>query len=104
MRKKAYREPAALSDLIPRVLRSFRKPAGTVARVERAWAAAVGPERAGRTRVTTVDNGIVTVEVLSAALKHHLATFGSEEILESLRRELPTLAIREVRYRVGRAR
>lgn len=75
-----------------------------MARVRAVWGEIVGDPLAGRTRVAGFDDeGVLTVDVPSAALKHHLRTFGSEDLLERLQKRLPDLRIRTVRYRVGRA-
>jgi hypothetical protein len=57
---------------------------------------------AERTRVASVEEGRVRVEVASAAVRHDLATFRSADVLKRLRERLPELRIREVSYRLGK--
>lgn len=93
-----------MQDVIPGVLRGIlRDQKGPVGRVRAVWAQLVGEATARRTRVAAVEGGVLVVEVSSAALKHHLKTFGSDDLLERLHERLPDLRIRTVRYRVGRA-
>jgi hypothetical protein len=69
--------------------------------VSKVWPEVVGAATAARTRVAGVEEGRIRVEVASAAVKHDLAVFRRKRVLEELRRRLPDLRIREVRYRVG---
>ena len=69
-------EPAPIQEVLPAVLRGLQGTAtGPVERARKAWGEVVGPLVASRTRVASVENGRVRVEVASAALKHDLATF-----------------------------
>ncbi len=57
---------------------------GKYAGLRRAWTAAVGERIAGRTRVRSMKNGEVVVEVDSPALLHELNNYMKEQILSSL--------------------
>ena len=103
MSKRRKGEPASLRQLVPGVLRGLRGPVtGPAAKVRKAWPEVVGPAVAARTRVASVEEGRIRVEVESAALRHDLATFRRAEVLKGLRERLPDLRIREVSYRLGK--
>ncbi len=101
-RPRRVGEPAPIQEVLPSVLRGLRDTVtGPVERARKAWAEVVGPLVASRTRVASVDNGQLRVEVASAALKHDLATFRGTEIVRGLKERLPDMGIRHVFYRVG---
>lgn len=103
MRKRRKGEPASLRQLVPAVLRGLKGSVlGPVARVREVWPEVVGPALAARTRVASVDEGRVRVEVASAAVRHDLAVFRRQDVLRGLRERLPELKIREVSYRLGK--
>ncbi|MHC4492459.1 MAG: DciA family protein, partial [Planctomycetota bacterium] len=96
-------EPASLRQLVPGVLRGLRGAAsGPVARVREVWPEVVGPAVAARTRVASVEEGRIRVELASAAVRYDLATFRRAEVLKGLQERLPELRIREVSYRLGK--
>lgn len=102
MKKRAYGQPKAVREVLAGVLRGLRVSAhGEAGRVRDVWPEVVGPATAAKTRVASLEDGTLVVEVASSALKHHLSTFLSGEILEALGKRLPGLAIRSIRYRVG---
>jgi len=102
LKKRRRSEPEPLNKLVPAVLRGIRGPAsGPLAQVRGVWPGLVGEATASRTRVAAVEGGRVRVEVASAAVKHDLSTFRRDEVLAGLRKRLPDLRIREVRYRLG---
>lgn len=102
-RERRKGEPQPIHDVLPGVLRGLKGAAagGALERVRRAWAEAVGPAVAARTRVAALDGGRVRVDVASAALKHDLSTFRRGEVLEALRAKVPDLRIQGVQYRVS---
>jgi predicted nucleic acid-binding Zn ribbon protein len=101
-RKKFRRaDPAALSDILPGVLREVRPRRNPIEKIRRIWAEVVGPEAAPRTRPLALEQGVLQVEVASAALKHHLSTFRAQEVLDGLRERLENVRIKQVRYRLG---
>jgi predicted nucleic acid-binding Zn ribbon protein len=100
--KSRRREPAPLSEIVPDVLREVRpRRRAVLERARKAWREVVGEPAGSRTRVTALDGGVLEVEVASAALKHHLATFRREEILSGLRERLGAAAPTRLRFRVG---
>jgi hypothetical protein len=104
LRKRPYGQPKPVREVLGVVLRGLRGTGGEAGKVREAWPGIVGAATAAKTRVASLEDGTLTVEVASSALKHHLSTFLSGEILESLGRELPGLRIRAVRYKVGQIR
>jgi len=95
-------DPSVIGDLIPSVLKGLRGPGGEkMARARAAWAEVVGSAVARRTRLVDASQGLLQVVVASAALKHDLATFRREAVLEGLQSRLPDMALKGVRYRVG---
>ena len=100
-KKSFYQEPSALRDVVPGVLRELRPHSPILARLRKAWADVVGEDAAVRTRPAGLEQGVLTVHVASAALKHHLSTFRRDEILDGLRRRVPGVPLEEVRFRVG---
>ena len=70
-------------------------------RLERAWAAAVGPEYVAQTRLGGLRRGVLEVEVISAVLLQELAHFHKRRLLEQLRRRLPGTPLTDLRFRAG---
>ena len=95
-------DPQAVTEILPGVLRELRpKNRGNLDAFRAAWEEVVGGESARRARVVAYGNGTLVVEVASAAVKHHLATFRAAEILAELGRRVPRAGLRAIRYRVG---
>src|SRR6476659_5165231 len=70
--------------------------------LEKAWAAAVGPEHASQTRVAGITRrGVLEVEVNSAVLQQEFAHYHKRRLLEALRAALPGTAIADLRFRAG---
>ncbi|MCK6460998.1 MAG: DUF721 domain-containing protein [Planctomycetes bacterium] len=106
MRKpKREGEPAPIREVLPSILQGLKGAvSGPLERLRKAWGEVLGPEVAARTRVAAFSDGILKVEVASAALKHDLATFRTAEALGGLRQRLPDLTVRAVSYRVAALR
>ena len=103
MKRKAYREPARIGDLLPGILRGLRpRRRALLESVRAAWPEIVGESVAGKSRVASLSEGVLRVELESAALKQHLSTFRNAEILEELKKRFPAAAFKGVRYVVGR--
>lgn len=82
--------PRRLGELIAEMLKS----SGVTRRDElrelsTAWSRAAGPEAAGRSRVVSLRDGTLTVVVESAALRQELETFRREEVLRTMRKDVP---------------
>jgi predicted nucleic acid-binding Zn ribbon protein len=69
--------------------------------VRRAWVAVAGPELASHTRVRSLMNGILTVEVDSGPLCHRMASFQREELLGALQERVAQIDIRDLHFRLG---
>jgi len=83
--RRPYQEPRLIGDLLPGILRGLRpKNRRGLARIQEAWVAVAGEKTAARSKVTSLEGGVLRIELQSAALKHHLATFRSAELLEEL--------------------
>jgi Dna[CI] antecedent, DciA len=65
------------------------------------WARAAGPELAAETRPSTLRQGVLTVEVRSAALLAELAGFRTDEMLTRLLAEDSSGRITGLRFRLG---
>jgi len=70
-------------------------------RLERAWAAAVGPVGAKQTRVAGLRRGVLEVTVGNAVLLQELAHYQKRRLLEQLRSQLPGTPITNLRFRAG---
>lgn len=104
-RPRGSRQPRLIGELLPGILRGLRGPkASRIERLRPVWEEVAGEPTAARTRLSSLESGVLTIEVESAALKHHLTTFRREALLGALRERLPDLPLFELRFRVGKAR
>jgi predicted nucleic acid-binding Zn ribbon protein len=69
--------------------------------LEKAWADAVGPKHADKTRVLGLKHGILEVEVNSAILLQELAQYHKRKLLARMRERLPNHTFTDVRFRAG---
>lgn len=70
-------------------------------RLEEAWAEAVGPAHAKRTRVSSIRRGTLEVVVDGAPLLQELAGFHKRRLLQELRQRLSGTTITDLRFRAG---
>jgi len=70
-------------------------------RIEEAWAEAAGAEAAGHTRVGSLRRRVLEVLVDNAVLLQESAHFQKRQLLEQLRRLLPSMPIHDLRFRTG---
>lgn len=70
-------------------------------RLEEAWAEAVGPAHAKRTRVNSIRRGTLEVVVDGAPLMQELAGFHKRRLLQELRQRLSGTTITDLRFRAG---
>ena len=102
-RKRRHPDAVPLQELLPGVLKGMQPPnRGQLARVRKAWSEVVGEAFAERARPTALANGVLSVDVTSAAVKYELTTFRSDAVLEGLKKRLPGVFLRTIRYRLGR--
>ncbi|MHC4449072.1 MAG: DciA family protein [Planctomycetota bacterium] len=97
-RKQPYREPLPLDEIIPGLMRQLRpKKADPLTAVRAVWPELVGEATAKRSRLASLKDGELTVDVASAALRQHLSVFRREEILGALRE----IGVERLRCRVS---
>ena len=70
-------------------------------RLERAWAEAIGEDRANQTRVAGLRRGVLEIEVGNGVLLQELTHFHKRELLELVRTKLPNLTVTDLRFRAG---
>jgi predicted nucleic acid-binding Zn ribbon protein len=68
-------------------------------RLEMAWAAAVGPEYAAKTRVMGVRRNTLEVEVNGAVVMQELSQFHKRRILAKLKESFQRPVITEIRFK-----
>jgi len=94
--------PETVGDILPRVLREsgFTKSrrGSTLAQL---WERAAGPDLAAETRPSTLRQGVLTVEVRSAALLADLAGFRTTELLSLFLAQDPSGRVTGLRFRLG---
>jgi hypothetical protein len=61
----------------------------------------IGERLSARTRVATFRDGILTIEVDSAAQRYELEAFRGQELLAALQRDRSIPAVRKIVFRVG---
>ena len=71
------------------------------ARLEEAWAEAVGPLTAPKTQVAGLRRGVLEIVVSNAVLLQELAHFHKRRLLEVLRERLPGTTLNDLRFRAG---
>jgi hypothetical protein len=91
--------PEPISDVLDRVLRGVR-PAARRGGIAESWAAAAG-DLAAETRPASLQRGILTVEVRSAALLAELEGFRRDELLRRLLETEGSGRIAGLRFRLG---
>ncbi len=95
-------DPESLKKILRRAVRSAPLAQREQRRrVERAWAAAAGPELAAHTRVGSFKRGVMRIQADSSALLQELVAFRREEIIEALRRNEEGLIVHEIRFEMG---
>jgi hypothetical protein len=84
-------------------LRSLGVPSKALSnRVRAAWEKVADPAWRGRAEPERIVAGTLVVAVESAALRHEIAQFHAERLLERLKALLPGDSLVEVRFRPGR--
>lgn len=97
-RGKTERIGDILAELLAK--RSYGRPLANEG-LRKAWARAAGERLAGASRVATYRDGILTIEVESAAQRYELEAFGGPELLAALQRDDTIPDVRKLVFRVG---
>ena len=88
----------ALSELI--ALRGFAR-VRSENELDVAWKEIAGPELSAHTRPQPVSRGTLTVLVDNPPLLNELATFGGAELLQKLKKKIPHLNIKKLKFKLG---
>src|SRR5438552_17306316 len=94
--------PENLSDVLGRLFaaRGWGRQSGR-AKLEAAWAAAIGPEFLPDTRVLVIKRGVLEVEVRNAILLQELAHFHKRKLLAVVRDGMPGTTLTDLKFRAG---
>jgi hypothetical protein len=94
--------PENISDVLGRLFaaRGWGRQSGR-AKLEAAWAAAIGPEFGPDTRVLVVKRGVLEVEIRNAILLQELAQFHKRKLLAAVRKEMPDTTLTDLKFRTG---
>lgn len=94
--------PSALGDLLrPWISQVGRTSRRRRSAVVEAWERAAGPALAAETRPSTLQRGVLTVEVRSSGLLAELQGFRTEELLSRLLSADPSVRVTGLRFRPG---
>src|SRR5262245_14992634 len=90
--------PENLPDVLGRLFaaRGWGRMSGR-AKLESAWAAAIGPELLPDTRVMIIRRGVLEVEVRNAILLQELAQFHKRKLLASVRDGMPGTTLSDLK-------
>ena len=72
-----------------------------VSELDQAWETTVGEPVCHQTRVSGLRRGVLSVTVAHPVLHQELSAFHKPVLLAALRRALPSMAIHDIRFRVG---
>jgi predicted nucleic acid-binding Zn ribbon protein len=91
-----------LGDIVASLMqrRVYARPLA-MAGLREVWARAAGERVAGRSRVSAYRDGVLTVEVESAAERYELQAFRAQELLAALQSDASAPAVRRLVFRVG---
>ncbi len=94
--------PENLSDVLGRLFaaRGWGRQSGR-AKLEAAWAAAIGPEFLPDTRVLVIRRGVLEVEVRNGVLLQELAQFHKRKLLGAVREGMPGTTLSDLKFRAG---
>ena len=67
----------------------------------KAWVLAAGEDISGHTRVRSLADGVLWIDVDSAPLCHRLAAFEKEGLVASLTAALSVAHVTDIRFRLG---
>jgi predicted nucleic acid-binding Zn ribbon protein len=98
------RTPPAVGAVLAALMRKaapLAKRRRSVVAVSEAWCRVAGAEVASHTRISSVREGMVTIEVDATPLCHRLDSFEKERLLADLVREVRGAEVRGLRFRHG---
>lgn len=94
--------PERLSDVLASLLRKRRfAPGLELEGLRQAWTRAAGDRLGGRARVAQFRDGVLTMEVSSAAQKYELEAFHAAAILTRLQADTEVPPIRRLAFKLG---
>jgi predicted nucleic acid-binding Zn ribbon protein len=93
------RDPYRLAEALEPLLREAQ-PNTPLAAIQSAWPEAVGETIAGWATPATERDGVVTIHCDDSVTAHHLNSM-QLEIAEKLRKAVPQITVRELRFRAG---
>lgn len=103
--KRRGGEPRRLGDVLSTLMqrRAYAKPLQQTGLAE-AWSRAAGERVAARSRVAHFRDGILTIEVESAAQRYELEAFQAPGLLARLQADGSLQGVRRLVFRVGHRR
>jgi predicted nucleic acid-binding Zn ribbon protein len=103
MADSVYSNPRALSTILAELFTRKGYSRIRIAReVESIWNEAVGEPGCWQTQVGEVRHGVLDVTVAHPTLLEELKAFQKPALLSALRKHTSLMAIRDIRFRVGR--
>ena len=102
MAKRPQGEPEKLGDVLAALMRrrTYARPL-ELAGIREAWLKAAGERLGTRSRVAQFRDGILTIEVASAAQRYELEAFLGAELLGRLQADSGIQTVRRLVFRVG---
>jgi len=102
MAKRSQGEPEKLGDVLASLMRrrGYARPL-ELAAIREAWLRAAGERLGSRSRVAQFRDGILTIEVASAAQRYELEAFLRAELLGRLQADPAIRTVRRLVFRVG---
>ena len=101
-RKGIQGEPERLGDVLASLMRrrTYARPL-ELATVREAWSKASGSRLSAKSRVAQFRDGILTIEVASAAQRYELEAFQGAALLGRLQADSSIQTVRRLVFRVG---
>jgi len=102
MVKRQDREPAPLSEVLAKLLqrRGYARPL-SLEQARAAWGRVAGDDLSERCRVAQFRDGILTMEVSSAALRYELEAFRGAALLSRLQADAEAPPVQRLVFKVS---
>ena len=100
MRPRTKRGPVPIAEIIAAVSRGLGEESATQEKIFSLWQRVVGKKRTLHTKVSTFEQGTLTVLVDSSSALYELS-LEKETMLKKLRRELGEDKIKDIRFQTG---